>query len=182
MLEETFKTDEATQHELTSREVLPQEVTNILPQYTLKALDKIRKCDATFDGRVIPIPVGSEIEIVNNIIWRSCYDCYRNTISSYARYKLGSKTCVNKNGHEMMQMMTDKGFDFKTEVPTWYKYGVLCKKLLIERLDENNEKFYRSVIYNFCTNLIQQDRSKTLELFFATYYSELIDSQRYSTE
>jgi len=100
-------------------------------KYNFNAQTKINECDAIFDARLIPIPIGKEIEIVNNLIWRSCYDCYRNTISTYGRHILGSKACNNKNGKEMIQMMYDKGFDFVNAVPVSYKYGVYGKKLLI---------------------------------------------------
>lgn len=147
--------------------------------YTFIMLTKIHACEATFDSRMIPIPVGSEIEIVNNIIWRSCYDCYRNATSSYARHKLGHKACMNKNSNEMISLMMDKGFDYTTEVPLWYKYGVLCKKVMVHMINEKGEEFVRSKNYNFCTNLVQQDREKTLRLFFAKYYEDLITQQEY---
>jgi tRNA(His) 5'-end guanylyltransferase len=148
--------------------------------YSVSATTRIEHCDAIFDARIIPIPDGLEIEIVNNIIWRSNYDCYRNTVSSYGRYVLGQKACKNKNCKEMIKMMMDKGVDFNSTVPIWNKFGVLCKKITVEFTNDTGEKYTRSRDYNFCTDLITQDRSKTLELFFDKYFSEKIDSTPYS--
>lgn len=146
-------------------------------KYNAITLQKIRKCDAIFDARIIPIPVGSEIEIVNNIIWRSSYDCYRNTVSAYCRHVVGNKQTVKKNCKEMVQLMKDHGFDFSTMVPKRYKYGVLCKKILVKLVNPQGEEYIRGKEYNFTTNLMEQDRVKTLDLFFEKYYEQKIESE-----
>lgn len=150
--------------------------------YSDKTIEKIKKCDAIFDARMVPIPIGSEIEIVNNIIWRSCYDCYRNTVSAYGRHYLGQKECHNKNCREMIVMMKEKGFDFDTQVNLCYKFGTLCKKILITLTNDKNEQYIRSKDYNFCCNLIKEDRLKTLELFFDKYFYDKIKSTEYKLD
>lgn len=158
-------------------EEIHKTTTNI---YNENTIQKVKKGDAIFDARIIPIPLGSEIEIVNNIIWRSSYDCYRNTVSSYGRYILGHKACLNKNCNEMIKMMKDnKGFDFDTEVSIHYKFGVMCKKVQIKMKNEKGEEYTRTKDYNFSSNLIKQDRGKTLELFFEKYYSNKIECVEY---
>ena len=112
----------------------------------------------------------------NNIIWRSSYDCYRNTVSAYGRYILGQKACMGKNCRMMIQTMKDEGFDFHAQVPVQYKYGVLCKKKLVKLKTDNGEEYERSRDCNFSTNLITQNRTKTLELFFEKYYCDLIEN------
>ena len=143
--------------------------------YSDKVIQRIEACEATFDARMIPIPMGLEIEIVNNIIWRSSYDCYRNTTSTYGRHVLGTKACDHKNSTQMIQMMADKGFDYVESVPLWYKYGILCKKQLVEFKDEKGGSFTRGKVYNFCVNLINVDKIMALQLFFAKYFVKLIE-------
>jgi tRNA(His) 5'-end guanylyltransferase len=180
-------------------------------RYTQTAIRKIRKCDAVFDGRLISIPLGKEIEIVNNIIWRSSYDCRRNCISAYGRYHLGHNKCIKKSGDEMIEMMKDDGFDMNS-IPMSQIYGVLCKKILVAvKIDEmklqmpqkskknkktksaskerktietktENTECMRSKVYNFSTNLIKEDRQKTLELFIEKYYTPKITSEEYVLE
>lgn len=142
-----------------------------LKRYKIPMVQKIKLCEAIFDARLIPIPIGKEYEIVNNIIWRSSYDCYRNTTSSYGRYLLGHKECQNKNSKEMIEMMMAKGFDYVNEVPFWYKYGVLCKKQKIKYTGEAGE-YYRIEVYNFCYNLIKHDKAPMLELLLSKYYDK----------
>lgn len=143
--------------------------------YSPELIKTLENRDAIFDSRLILIPLGEEIEIVNNIIWRSCYDCRRNTVSSYGRYILGHKACNNKNGTEMIEMMKNKGYDFEAETPIHYIYGVLSKKVQVTIKNDDNE-YVRTKIHNFCTNLLDQDREKTLELFNDKYFSEKIKS------
>lgn len=147
--------------------------------YNDKVKEKVNRCDAIFDARLVPIPLDNEIEIVNNIIWRSTYDCYRNTVSSYGRHKLGNKRCQNMNCNDMIVMMKNEGFDFNTQVPTQYKYGTLCKKILVKFKNKNDNgsetEYERSKEYNFSLNLLTQDRDKTLELFLDKYYSDKIE-------
>lgn len=147
--------------------------------YDKKTFEKISSCEATFDARMIPIPVGCEIEAVNNIIWRSSYDCYRNTISAYGRHILGHKICFGKNCNQMIEMMKEKNFDHVVDIPMWYKYGILCKKILVTLKTTIGEEYIRTKMYNFTTNLLEQDRDKTLELFFAKYFEDLIGSDKY---
>ena len=75
----------------------------------------------------------------------------------------------------MIQMMADKGFDYVESVPLWYKYGILCKKQLVEFKDEKGGSFTRGKVYNFCVNLINVDKIMALQLFFAKYFVKLIE-------
>jgi hypothetical protein len=75
-------------------------------------------------------------------------------------------------------MMKERGFDFDEKVPLHLKYGVLCKKTTAKFENERCE-YVRTKDYNFSTNLIEQDRVKTLELFFDTRFSEKIETEMY---
>lgn len=170
------------------KEMNPEEKNN--PKYK-----KIYEAEACFDARMIVIPLDNEIEIVNNIIWRSSYDCYRNCISAYGHHYFSHKQCHNKNCGEILDMLKEKGIN-SDDIPLSQKFGVICKKVQI-KLEVDKEKFskfkqkskskkktekedcIRSIPYNFSTDLIKQDRQKTLELFFDKYFSEKILSEPY---
>ncbi|VBB18018.1 tRNAHis guanylyltransferase [Yasminevirus sp. GU-2018] len=157
-----------------------EELNKDRAKYSDVVQKRIEACSAIFDARLIAIPIGSEIEIVNNVIWRSCYDCHRNTTSTYARHVLGQKACFKKNSQEMIVLMKDAGFDYVADVPLWYRYGVLGKKIQVKMSNEKGE-FMRTADYNFSTNLMLQDRVKTLELFLGKYFvDDKIESVKYA--
>jgi len=140
--------------------------------YAKTFLDRVESQDAIFDARLIPFPLGSEFEIVNNLIWRSCYDCHRNTVASYGRHVLGTKACQNKKSYQMIQLMkSEKDFDFD-EVPMAYKFGVFGKKALHVLANEQGESYTRHKHFNFCTNLVKEDRDRTLDLFMKKDFEE----------
>ena len=150
------------------------------PCYSDTVRERIESSSAIFDARLIVIPHGAEVEIVNNLIWRSTLDCYRNTTSAYARHILGQKACLNKNSTEMIEMMMKRGFDYVNDVPISYKYGVLGKKILVTMSNEKGT-FVRSRVHNFSANLIQQNISTTLDLFFCKYFTNgLIESVEFN--
>lgn len=127
--------------------------------YTKELLDKVFRRDAIFDSRIIEFPDDKDYEIVNNLIWRSVYDCHRNTVSTYGRYHLGTKTCNNKNSTEMINMMKEKGINWEN-IPMYFKYGVYAKRIK-ERstivIKGENIEYERSVIKNKCFKIENND-------------------------
>jgi tRNA(His) guanylyltransferase len=158
-----------------------EEIESVMSEYKQNIIDKIVSSEATFDARIILIPIGLEIELVNNIIWRSNYDCLRNTISAYGRYKLGHKKTLSKNGEEQIQLMKEIDFDFATMVPDYIKYGILSKKIQITMNDESGKEYIRTKIYNFSSNLITEDKQNVLDLFLSKYFEpDLINITEYN--
>lgn len=157
-----------------------EEIKNNLDEYTEKTIEKIKKSEAIFDARIILIPINMEIEIVNNIIWRSNYNCLSNTISSYGRYKLGDKQIKNKNGAEQIQMMKNINFDFDIAVPNYIKYGILSKKIIIKMIDDKGDEYIRGKIMNFSSNIMKENKLNVLNLFLSKYYiDDLINIVEY---
>lgn len=122
--------------------------------YNDKALTVINEQKTYFDARVVVFQheedkaaqQDTNLEIVNHQIWRSIHDCARNTISTYARYLLGHKMCMNKTSWEMLEMMkVYKKFDYFKRVPMYIRHGVYCKKLLVCK-EAKNELTGESVI------------------------------------
>jgi tRNA(His) 5'-end guanylyltransferase len=100
-----------------------------------------------FDARVISLP--SDVEVCNNIIWRSIYDCKRNIIAAYARHFLEGKT-KNMHGDQLIQSMKEKSnFDFWEKVPREQIYGVFAKKRNVEKQVTDELYCTRKEIFNF---------------------------------
>jgi tRNA(His) guanylyltransferase len=111
--------------------------------YSEHFLAKLHDCDYHFDGRIVE--VGDKIsEVVNNLLWRSCYDCFRNCVSMYAHKHIGKKEVLLISTLGRIEMMKEKGFDFTTEVPTYRKYGTYLKKINIELINDAGEKYVRT--------------------------------------
>ncbi len=96
--------------------------------YSKSFVGKIQESGYGFDARALRIEDPGDI--VNHMIWRSVFDCYRNAVSSYARHWLGHKKTMNKNRNDMIKMMAEDGLDWNTDVPLHLKHGVYGKKEL----------------------------------------------------
>jgi tRNA(His) guanylyltransferase len=104
-------------------------------------IQKIKSCSAIFDSRIIVFPQEkSEIEIVNHMLWRSKYDCYRNCVSSYADFYVGKKKTFKKNSGQKIILLFEHGIDFETDVDVTYKYGMFVKKQLYKTSIEYTHK------------------------------------------
>ncbi len=71
-----------------------------------KLIERVNAGKIYFDARVISFP--TKMEVTNHFVWRSLYDCVRNSVSSLARVHLGAKKCVNVNSLQMRQMLVEE--------------------------------------------------------------------------
>ncbi|GAM24991.1 hypothetical protein SAMD00019534_081660, partial [Acytostelium subglobosum LB1] len=78
-----------------------------------------------FDARIFVLP--SNQEILNNLIWRSVFDCKRNSVSGLAQAHFPHKMTQGKGSGQMKEMLLTKGINYDDE-PDWYKYGVFLKR------------------------------------------------------
>lgn len=92
-------------------------------------LEKIYNKLPFFDCRLLVFPKNAEI--ANHMIWRSCYDCKRNSTSTFARYVLPKKVVFKKNTTELQKEMLNIGFNIK-DVHEYYTRGVVAKKELYQ--------------------------------------------------
>ncbi len=145
---------------------------------------------------MIKIPENKEIEILNNIIWRSNCDCKRNCVSTYGQYLLGNKQTLNKNSSEMIKMMNkiqlsslNRNFDFENDIEDVFKYGVFAKRILKQFVNDG-ETYERSHVHNFTVNLLSsngdtksleelnENKKRSLKLLLSKYFNEdLIDTK-----
>lgn len=100
-----------------------------------------------FDARILEME--NTAEICNHMIWRSLYDCKRNTISSWARHVLGTKACHKKDGKQLMAMMQEQGFNFYERILTEDIYGLYMKKQWFSFTNEKGEAYQRTHPFYF---------------------------------
>jgi tRNA(His) guanylyltransferase len=86
--------------------------------------DKMKSGRAYFDGRIFNLPLD---EVANYVIWRSVYDCRRNSIEGLARTLFDAKTLHGCNCGDMLNMMKEKGVLWESE-PMAFRYGFFVKK------------------------------------------------------
>jgi len=136
--------------------------------YSHSVIERVQRADAIFDARLIVFGEGFDHEIVNNIIWRSCYECYRNSVSTYARYHLGPSAIFKKRSSEMIEMMKENGVKWE-EIPPHYLYGVLCKKRLVTLTNEKGEEFVRGKVVNFSLPINSVSMTAALDMLLSKY-------------
>ena len=111
--------------------------------------NKIMEYAPCFDSRIMEFSDNIAYEITNNIYWRSCYDCYRNCISSVGRFILGNKAIFKKSSSDVVDMMKDKkGFD-EENIPICLRYGVYSKKFTVHKVNDDGEQYERTIVKNF---------------------------------
>jgi len=88
-------------------------------------VEHIERTKPHFDARVFN--VSSNVEIVNNLLWRASWDFRRNSISTLAQAHFSSKQLHGKNTKVQMEMLNEKGIHWESQ-PDWFKWGVFAKK------------------------------------------------------
>lgn len=119
-------------------------------KYSEEVVKKITSDTAIFDARIVLIQ--SVDEIINHMIWRSCYDCHRNAVSTYAQHYFSHKQLDNKTTDDKIEMLKTVGIIWD-EIPIHLKHGVYAKKELYEKECEINGekmKITRTTIINKC--------------------------------
>lgn len=95
----------------------------------------------SFDARVTVFPSDKNFEIVNNVLWRSQYDGYRNFVSMLANhYIVGKKSIHGKSTSDRINMLKAIGIDI-ANYPSHYKYGWIIKNTQVTetRYDRNKQ-------------------------------------------
>lgn len=153
----------------------------IKSNYDSRFVELIKSQRQMFDSRIMVFKESIKHEILNHQIWRSIQDCERNAISTYAHTYFGPKKIMNKTCKEMIKMMKDeKNLDWDSQVPTFIKHGVYCKKNMVYK-EINGQTVLRSdyVLKELKINFSQDN----LNLIFSKYWNllntdsgEIIDS------
>ncbi|ARF09151.1 tRNAHis guanylyltransferase [Catovirus CTV1] len=80
-----------------------------------------------FDSRLIVIPDNKSYEAVNNLMWRSVHDGYRNYVSGLAYYHFSKKELENINTTQREELLNNKKNIIINEQPCHMRYGWYLK-------------------------------------------------------
>lgn len=116
-----------------------------------------------FDSRLILIPTNRNFEAVNNILWRSVHDCYRNYVSGLAYHYFPKKQLNKLKTNERAKLLEEKNISVDI-APSHYKYGWYLKNQLTQIETEKG----------MATRTIVVAKS------FKIYYSEEVEEMLYS--
>ena len=135
--------------------------------YSESFVGKVATMGAIFDSRLLEFPLDKDVEVINHLIWRSVYDCHRNTVSTYGRQYL--KDTHKKDCKQMIQEMEEKGVSWNT-VPMMFRYGIYAKKSLVKLSSEVNGsvvEYQRTKLKNYCFKV--DSNEKMLEFALSKY-------------
>lgn len=145
----------------------------IKESYDTKFVETIESMNAMFDGRILIFQESAKYEILNHQIWRSIYDCSRNAVSTYAHTYFGPQKIMNKDTKQMIQMMMDeKGLDWSdtSQVPTFIKHGLYCKKIMVNKVIDGNPALRAEYIFKEHKIDFSQEN---LDILLAKYWTDV---------
>lgn len=145
----------------------------IKESYDTKFVETIESMNAMFDGRILIFQESAKYEILNHQIWRSIYDCSRNAVSTYAHTYFGPQKIMNKDTKQMIQMMMDeKGLDWSdtSQVPTFIKHGLYCKKIMVNKVIDGNPALRAEYIFKQHKIDFSQEN---LDILLAKYWTDV---------
>lgn len=95
-----------------------------------------------FDCRVIQMP--TRTEAANMLLWREL-DARKNSVSMLARHYFSHKELQNKNQHDMLAMLADRGIRMEDQMQnfqrgTWLRRVVEDRRLTAAELEEIPER------------------------------------------
>lgn len=83
-----------------------------------------------FDGRVFNVP--HESDVVENLMWRSLFDCGRNSVSGLARSVLAKSDIHGKNRKALLLALEQAGTPWSS-FPRHFRFGTFIKKQEVTR-------------------------------------------------
>lgn len=83
-----------------------------------------------FDCRIYQLP--NKVEAANAFLWR-VNDATKNAISMAAHHYYGHKRLQNMNSNDKIEMLAEKGVDFKNDYPNFFKRGIFFKRVTEDR-------------------------------------------------
>ncbi len=88
-----------------------------------------------FDSKVIIIPENKQHEITNYMLWRSPYDGFRNTVTTYYRNLLPNEQFGNLTTIDYINKMKELNINFDEE-PNHVKFGWFVKNMSINKTNK----------------------------------------------
>lgn len=127
-----------------------------LPEYeshrNYQDIKRVLTKGVCFDARVFSLE--SHEMVLQNILWRSRYDCVRNSKNSLGQTHFNPKSLMGVNSEQVvLKLKQEKGIDWEQQ-PNEYKFGSFVKKI----------KFYKDAVDQKTNMPVRVERSK-LESF-----------------
>lgn len=97
----------------------------------------LERASFCFDARLIIFPINRSFEVVNNILWRSVHDGYRNFVSGLCYYHLSKKSLEGINTTERALLLKSQKNILVEDQPSHLRYGWYLKTLSKEVNCEN---------------------------------------------
>ena len=105
--------------------------------YSRTTYDRMISNEQVFDARLMMVPEGKEMDLVNHMIWRSQYDCWRNAVSTLGRSFFSAKQLHGKDVREILEMVKEEHRLDPNDFDPYFFRGVFFKKRLWEVTGKN---------------------------------------------
>ncbi|KAL0476559.1 hypothetical protein AKO1_006057 [Acrasis kona] len=128
---------------------------------------------AYFDARAFNVE--SEQDLLDNVMWRSKFDCRRNSMNNLGRMYFSSKQMNGVKNRELNEMLLQKNVNFN-DWPLSFRYGTFIKKELTERVGTNpitgkSETVQRAVVK--CYALEPRNEKEYLDMLLYKYWNQV---------
>jgi tRNA(His) guanylyltransferase len=101
-----------------------------LPNYD-RIMEKLLGGVGFFDARVFNLPDNDEV--LMNVLWRSVYDCQRNSKARFGQFYLTNKEVHGLSANELIAFAKEKYNVSWNDSPDEFKYGCFIKKIFKEK-------------------------------------------------
>lgn len=123
----------------------------------------------SFDARVVVFPrAKQDIEVVNNIVWRSKFDCFKNFVAMYAEKHFSPRELLGVCTQRRIEMLAERGIDVSSEsIDMGMKFGTFLKRKQCEESEGGvggDSRITRGVVAFSIPNLICDEDSVRLLL------------------
>ncbi|KAL9644324.1 hypothetical protein ABK040_005785 [Willaertia magna] len=99
-----------------------------------KVIENINKSQTTFDCRIFNVK--EKGELLENIRWRSNFDCERNSVNNLGRCVYSAKSLINLNIKEVIKKLNAAGIDWEA-YPYSFRNGTFVKKMVYNKSGVN---------------------------------------------
>jgi hypothetical protein len=99
--------------------------------------EKVSSHTAHFDARVFNVP--NREEALNNLIWRSVFDCTRNSVASLAQSLFSHQELFGFSTFGLIQKLkTERNVDWESQDPR-FKYGTYVKREQYDKICKDHK-------------------------------------------
>lgn len=141
-------------HKLTT--IISGYASSVLSSYLKLYFNEIHH--VSFDGRIAVYPENAEHEILNNLIWRSSFNGYRNYVSMNAYYHLQQKDVEKMTTEQRINALREIGINIENN-PVSHFYGTIIKKV------KTNENRITNYGHTFKINFSQELYNKIMKKY-----------------